>query len=170
MIHRSRSTSSCGWLGLVLILCLASQAAAAGPAMTTLQLKELSKGSTFAFIDNAPKSTQKGEPSASVGDELVFSNPLTSMSGRKLGHLYMHCTAVLPSHLANKATYSCGGAVALADGTMTVQVLLRSGNIGSGKTVYATVTGGTGAFANMRGVVVSRQTASGANDTVTLVS
>jgi hypothetical protein len=52
---------------------------------------------------------------------------------------------------------------------MTVQVLLGAMNIGSGKTVYGTVTGGTGAFANLHGVVVSKQTRTGADDTVRLV-
>jgi hypothetical protein len=160
----------------VVAAALIGSASASPQAATTrtLTFKELAKGSTFAFIDNAPKSKGQGEPSASVGDVLTFTNPLVDAAGKRLGRLYMHCTAVVAARRADKATYGCEGAIALRDGTMTVQSLLGAANIGAGRTVTATVTGGTDAYANARGVVVSKQNKSGAkfssNDTVTLVN
>lgn len=140
-------------------------AGASAQAPATLSFKELSKGSTFAFVDNAPKSTAKGEPTASIGDLLVFTNPLVDTAGKRIGRLYFHCTAVVAARYANKATYACEGAVALGGGTLTTQVLLRSADIGA--TATGTVTGGTGVYANARGVVVSKTTRTGADDTIT---
>jgi hypothetical protein len=145
-------------------LVFGSSASAQAP--TTLRFKELSKGSTFAFVDNAPKSKAKGEPSASVGDLLVFTNPLVDAAGKRIGSLYVHCTAVVAARQANEATYGCEGSVGLRGGTLTIQVLLGPSNIDA--TVTATVTGGTGVYANARGVAVSKTTKTGADDTVTL--
>jgi hypothetical protein len=145
-------------------LVFGSSASAQAP--TTLSFKELSKGSTFAFVDNAPKSKAKGEPSASVGDVLVFTNPLVDAAGKRIGSLYVHCTAVVAARQANKATYGCEGAVGLRGGTLTIQLLLGPSNID--KTATPTVTGGTGVYANARGTIVSKTTKTGADDTVTL--
>jgi hypothetical protein len=57
------------------------------------------------------------------------------------------------------------GVAALRDGTLTFQFSL----IPTASTTTAAVTGGTGAYANARGVVVSKGTKAGADDTVTLV-
>jgi hypothetical protein len=159
---------------IVLILVAAGAAtvafafgsSASAQAPTTLSFKELSKGSTFAFVDNAPKSKAKGEPSASVGDVLVFTNPLVDAGGKRVGRLYVHCTAVVAARRANQATYGCEGAVGLRGGALTIQFLLGSSNID--RTVTATVTGGSGVYANARGVIVSKTTKTGADDTVTL--
>ena len=145
-------------------LVLGSSASAQAP--TTLSFKELSKGSTFAFVDNAPKSKAKGEPSASVGDVLVFTNPLVDTAGKRIGSLYVHCTAVVAAPQANKATYGCEGAFGLRGGRLTIQLLLGPSDIGA--TVTAMVTGGSGVYANARGVIVSKTTKTGADDTLTL--
>jgi hypothetical protein len=152
-------------LAAVAVLVPRSSASAQGP--TTLTFKELSKGSTFAFVDNAPKSTAKGEPSASLGDVLVFTNPLVDLGGKRIGRLDMHCTAVVAALKANRATYACEGVVGLGRNTLTIQARLGASSIGG--TVHATVTGGTGAYANARGVVVSRTTKTGADDTISLL-
>ena len=157
-------------LGLVAVaaigcaLVLGSAASAQGP--TALAFKELSKGSTFAFVDQAPLSKGKGEPSASAGDLIVFTNPLVDATGKRLGRLYMHCTAVVAARRADNASYACEGVVMLGGGTLSIQTFLAH----AGATVHGTVTGGTGAYANARGTLHSRPTKTGADDTVTLAA
>jgi hypothetical protein len=144
-------------------LALGSAASAQGPA--TLTFKELNKGSTFAFIDSAPMSTAKGEPSASLGDRLVFTNPLVSASGKHVGRLYLHCTAVVAAP-ANKAAFACDGVLLIGAGSLSVVAFLAH----EGVTVHGIITGGTGSYANARGTLISKPTKSGADDTVTLVA
>lgn len=145
-------------------LILGSTAAAQAPS--TLTFKELNKGSTFSFVDNAPLSKAKGEPSASLGDLIVFTNPLVNAGGKHIGRLYAHCTAVAAAAQANKAAFACEAIMTLGGGTLTVQAFLPN----AGATVHGTVTGGTGSYANARGVLDSRPTKTGANDTITFVS
>jgi hypothetical protein len=145
-------------------LVLGSSASAQGP--TTLTFKELNKGSTFEFVDNAPLSKAKGEPSASAGDLIVFTNPLTDSVGKRVGRLYMHCTAVVAARQANKAAFACEGVVVIGRGTLAVQALLAH----AGATVHGAVTGGTGPYANVRGTLNSQPTKTGADDTITLVA
>ena len=116
------------------------------------------------FVDNAPASKTKGEPAASAGDVIVFTNPLVN-GGRRIGRLYMHCTAVVAAPAANKASFGCEGVVGLGEGTLTIQVFLPH----AGATVHGAVTGGTGTYANARGTLVSRHTKTGADDTISLV-
>ena len=148
-----------GACGLVLV----SSASAQG---STLTFKELNSGSTFAFVDSAPMSKSKGEPSASLGDRIVFTNPLTDDAGTRIGRLYSHCTAVVAAPQANRASFACEAVVVLRGGTLTIQALLSH----AGATVHGTVTGGTGTYANARGTLVSRPTKSGADDSITLVA
>jgi len=148
----------------VCALVLVSSASAKGPK--TLTLKELDKGSTFAFVDNAPTSKAKGEPSASIGDAIVFTNPLTDGAGKRVGRLYVHCTAVVAARQANKAAFTCEGIMVLGGGTLSVQAFLPN----AGATVHGSVTGGTGVYANARGTLVSSPTKVGADDTITLVA
>jgi len=132
----------------------------------TLTFKELDRGSTIAFVDNAPTSNAKGEPSASIGDAIVFTNPLTDRAGKRVGRLFAHCTAVVAARQANKAAFTCEGIMVVDGGTLYVQAFLSK----AGATVHGTVTGGTGAYANARGTLVSRPTKAGADDTITLVA
>jgi hypothetical protein len=148
----------------VCALVLGSSASAQGAK--TLTFKELDKGSTFAFVDNAPTSKAKGEPAASIGDAIVFANPLTDGAGKHIGRLYVHCTAVVAAPQAKNAAFSCEGIMVVAGGTLSVQVFLPK----AGAKVHGTVTGGTGAYANARGTLVSRPTKAGADDTITLVA
>jgi Allene oxide cyclase barrel like domain len=145
-------------------LVLGSSASAQGAK--TLTFKELDRGATFAFVDNAPTSKAKGEPSASIGDAIVFTNPLTDRAGKRVGRLFVHCTAVVAARQANKAAFSCEGIMVVDGGTLSVQAFLPK----AGATVHGAVTGGTGTYANARGTLVSRPTKAGADDTITLVA
>ena len=161
----SRFARGAVWLAIgVCALVLGSSAWAQGPM--TLTFKELDKGSTFAFVDNAPRSKAKGEPSASIGDAIVFTNPLSDGAGKRVGRLYVHCTAVAAAPQANKAAFTCEGVMVVDGGTLFVQAFLPH----AGATVHGSVTGGTGAYANARGTLVSRPTKAGADDTITLVA
>ena len=156
-----------GAVGLAISVCalvLVSSASAQGPK--TLTFKELDKGSTFAFVDNAPTSKAKGEPSASIGDAIAFTNPLADGAGKRVGRLYAHCTAVVAARQANKAAFTCEGMMVVDGGTLTIQAFLPN----AGATVHGTVNGGSGAYANARGTLVSRPTKAGADDTITLVA
>ena len=133
---------------------------------TTLTFKELTKGSTFVFVDNAPASKTKGEPAASAGDVIVFTNPLVDATGKRIGRLYIHCTAVVAARLAAKAPYACEGVVVLGGGTLSIQAFLAH----AGATVHGAVTGGTGTYANARGTLLSKPTKAGADDTITLAA
>jgi hypothetical protein len=149
---------------VICALVLGPAASARGAAPLTF--KELNKGSTFAFVDSAPMSKPKGEPSASLGDRIVFTNPLADAGGTRIGRLYLHCTAVVAARQANKASFACEGVIALRGGTLAVQALLPH----AGATVHGAVLGGTGAYANARGTLVSRPTKTGADDTITLAA
>jgi len=140
--------------------------AASAQGSTTLAFKELNKGSTFDFVDQAPLSTRKGEPSASAGDRIVFTNPLADATGKRIGRLYIHCTAVIAARLAPKAPYACEGVVVLGGGTLSIQAFLPH----AGATVHGAVTGGTGTYANARGTFLSKPTKTGADDTITLAA
>ena len=144
-------------------LVLGSAASAQGP--TTLTFKELSKGSTFDFVDQAPMSKGKGEPSASAGDLIVFTNPLADLGGKSIGRMYVHCTAVVAARRADNAPFVCEGVVSLTGGTLSIQALLAH----AGATVHGAVTGGTGTYANARGTLHSQPTKTGADDTISLV-
>jgi hypothetical protein len=157
-------------LGLVVLAAAAcafafgSAASAQGP--TTLTFKELNKGSTFDFVDQAPLSKSKGEPSASAGDLIVFTNPLVDATGKHVGRLFVHCTAVVAAARADKAAFACEGVVTMGGGTLSIQTFLAH----AGATVHGVVTGGTGSYANARGTLHSQPTKTGADDMITLAA
>ena len=157
-------------LGLVALaavgVSLVPVAAASVQGPANLTFKELAKGSTFAFVDSVPLSKAKGEPTASLGDRIVFTNLLVDTAGRRVGRLYSHCTAVVAARAASSATFACEAFIVLRSGTLTVQALLAH----AGATVNGTVTGGTGTYANARGVLRSTPTKSGADDVITFAA
>lgn len=156
-----------GGVSLAIGVCaLVLGSGASAQSTKTLTFKELDQGSAFAFVDNAPTSNAKGEPSASMGDAIVFTNPLTDRAGKRVGRPYVHCTAVVAARQANKAAFTCDGIMVVDGGTISIQAFLAK----AGATVHGTVTGGTGAYANARGTLVSRPTKAGADDTITLVA
>jgi hypothetical protein len=144
-------------------LVLGSSASAQSP--TTLTFKELNKGSTFGYIDDTPISKAKGEPSASLGDQIVFTNPVADTAGKRTGRLYAHCTVVVAAQRASNASFACDAMMIVPGGMLSVQAFLPH----DGATVHGTVTGGTGVYANARGTLVSRPTKTGDIDTFTLV-
>jgi hypothetical protein len=132
-----------------------------GQRLRTLTLKELDKGSTFTHIRN----TKSSSPQANLqGDVLAFTNPLADGSGKIVGTLHAACTTTTGAKNFIHSTITCFGTLVLRDGTLTVQVVTSPGANGS----TGAVTGGTGAYANTRGVLVSTHVDGGSKDTVTL--
>ena len=76
------------------------------------------------------------------------------------------CATTVGARNFPKSVITCHGSVVLRDGTMTWQGAFKVG----GSTSTSAITGGTGAYANARGVVVSKQDRGGTHDTITLVS
>ena len=147
-------------LALVLALGAAAPAAAQAPTKT-ITFKETDKGSKFAFIDNPPRS-KRHRPS--LGDTLVFSEPLVSSSGARRGTLRVTCTITGTSTKSTPAI--CYGVFGLKEGNL--DALVSTSNLDSNATT-GSIIGGTGAYAGARGTFRSTSTKTGSNDTVTLL-
>jgi hypothetical protein len=149
-----------------LLSCLAALAftSSAAAAATTIHFKEPEKGSTFAFIDNAPKTKRKhGFPAKiSAGDELVFTNPLEA-EGKKIGHLQAVCIATGNGKFQT-AGFNCNGTfVFTGKGTLIAAATL------AGNKTEGAITGGTGTYAGARGTFVSKEGKGASKVTVTLL-
>lgn len=164
-----RTTRSLGRLAAVvgLVGCFAALvfAGTAAAATTTLTFKEPEKGSTFAFVDNAPTSQKKhGFPTKfSAGDELIFTNPLEA-EGKLVGKIRVTCTATQNAsskHLA-AAGFICSGIAKIPGGTLVFAAELSEGN------TEGAITGGSGKYAGARGSFVSKEGKSSSTTTVTL--
>jgi hypothetical protein len=150
-----------------LLVAVAVPASAQAPATQTLSWNEVDKGSTFNFIDNAPKSPRRhGQPTrVSVGDEFLFTTPLHDASGRPIGRLRATCF-ITKAGSANDPQSDCLGVFSLSNGQLWASATTSP----SGAPTTGAILAGTGAYANMHGTFVSRDTKSGAADTVTLVA
>jgi hypothetical protein len=137
-----------------------TDAAEESAATGTLTFKELDKGSTFTHIRN---TTEKLHNSNLPGDEIVFTSPVTDLSGTRIGKTHTACITTLGARNFLNSTIICTGVAALRDGTLSVQLIGRPAD----PTLTGAVTGGTGAYANARGVVVSTETKTGSTDTIT---
>jgi hypothetical protein len=107
------------------------------------------------------------EGAAQLGRALAHrrERPLVDAAGTRIGRVQWACTTTVGARDFRKSTATCHGVAALRDGTLTFQFSLSP----TASTTTAAVTGGTGAYANARGVVFSKGTKAGADDTVTLV-
>jgi hypothetical protein len=150
--------------GAALAVAAAVPASAQAPAAQTLTFKEVDKGSTFAFVDNPPKSPRRhGQPTrVSPGDLFVFAEPLQDTAGRPFGRLRVTCF-ITKAGTAATPHGDCLGVFSLPTGQ-----LWASASIGATTTTGA-ILAGTGAYANMHGTFVSKDTKTGADDTVSLV-
>ncbi|MDP9345123.1 MAG: dirigent protein [Actinomycetota bacterium] len=111
---------------------------------------------------NAPKAPR---PASLQGDVFAFTNPLTDDAGARVGTLHAHCVTTVGARDFRRSTLTCTVTLHLRDGDLMGQTDLRP----MSDTVTGAVTGGTGAYANARGVVVSKAGRSGSTDTITLV-
>ena len=152
---------------LLVVPALAAGAIASGSssaqdqAPRTLQLTELQKGATFKHIRNTKTGSRRAN---SAGDVIVFTSRLADPSGKVVGKLSAACATTTGARNFVKSVITCNGSVALADGTMTWQADVHP----AAATTTGAVTGGTGAYANARGVFDSELGPNGAVDTITL--
>jgi hypothetical protein len=139
------------------------------PGARTVSLFETDTGSTFALVDNAPKSPVANPESRrfrfSMGDKLLFGNPvLDQRGGNRLGVIYGEGTVMRGRSFAN-AVLLVTVTFAFSDGSQISGV----GTFTPGKTARVSITGGTGAYEGARGTIVSQEVQGGSQDTLTLL-
>ncbi len=148
-------------IGQMLIWTAVSVASADAPAATPLTFKELEKGSTFKHVRN---TKTKNPRSNLMGDLIVFTNPLADSTGKVVGRQHVQCVTTVGASNFMKSKLTCAGVMVLAQGTLTLQAISSPGVA----TTNGAVTGGSGVYANARGVFTSVEGRSGVTDTITL--
>jgi hypothetical protein len=123
------------------------------PGARTVSLFETDTGSTFALVDNAPKSPVANPESRrfrfSMGDKLLFGNPvLDQRGGNRLGVIYGEGTVMRGRSFAN-AVLLVTVTFAFSDGSQ--------------------ISGVGGAYEGARGTIVSQEVQGGSQDTLTLL-
>ena len=145
---------------------LAAGGSAQAPGTRTLTFRETDRGSTFAAVDNPPRSrSRRGFPTRfSAGDTLAFSQPLIQGSGPATGTLHATCTATTGrAQRFERVVFECHGTTTLPNGTITLEGAVRFGD----EHAIIAVTGGTGAYTGARGTFTSAGNPS--TDTFTLL-
>lgn len=158
-----RSLTVSAVLGLSLLAFVFTGAAFAAPR--TIQFEEVEKDSTFAFVDNAPKSElHHGVPSTiSAGDQISISTPLYK-GANKIGRLATTCTATVTAKSFDNAGFLCLGTFNLGKNTLVASAMIsRNGG------TEGAIIGGTGTFAGARGTFVSKEGGGRSKVTVTLL-
>jgi hypothetical protein len=142
--------------GLAACCCLlalfVSTASAIAPV--TLEFREPEKGVTYAYIDQAPKTTfsKHGQPALiSAGDEEAITIPVLE-GGQKIGHLQATCTATKTSKDFVAASFQCFGTYVLRGGTLVATTTFSKGSTNEGA-----ILGGTGTYANARGTFTTTE-------------
>jgi hypothetical protein len=151
MHHAFRHTSVLAVAALVLaavVASLVSGASAQNPPTGTLTFKTLDKGSTFKHVRNTKPSSRQAN---ATGDVIVFTNPLADGSRNVVGTLYAVCTTTKGARSYVRSTTTCTGVIDLRNGTLTLQANSKPGV----PTTTGAVTGGTGPYANTRGVFIA---------------
>ena len=87
-----------------------------------------------------------GEPGPSMGDQIVAHDVLVDKSGKQVGHDGVSCIFTDPN---GGPEAECTGTFALADGQIATQFLNTPPAV-----KHFAVTGGTGAYRNVRGEAV----------------
>jgi hypothetical protein len=147
---------------LAAVLILRSSASAQDPGTRTITLRETERGGTFAHIRN----TEGASPRSNLaGDVIVFANPVVDAAGKRIGKTSVSCITTTGSRNFMKSALTCSGVTELADGSLMMQAIITP----DARTTSGAVTGGTGAYANARGVFTSTDGRSGSQTTITLV-
>ncbi|MGH2901529.1 MAG: hypothetical protein ACRDMZ_22830, partial [Solirubrobacteraceae bacterium] len=134
-----------------------SPASAQDAAPTVLKLTELEKGSTFKHVRNTRGASRR---SNLLGDLIVFANPLADAAGRPVGRLHIQCVTTTGAANFLRSKVTCNGVMVLVNGTLTLQAIVGPGS----PTTTAAITGGTGVYANARGVLIYRERKDGGSD------
>jgi allene oxide cyclase-like protein len=155
-------------------IALASAAAVAAAAIGLPSATARTAGPrTFTLVEHAgglsavdlPPIAASATAPPSRGDMVVFNKPLTTPGGRRAGTLHAVCTVTQPHRSIETAMFQCDGTYVLSRGQLTFSTAAR---IGSAPKLTVAVTGGTGAYADARGVIVSTEEGDTATDTFRL--
>ena len=162
-----RSTRTAAALAVLLgllaaLLVLRSSVSAQDPGPRTLTLRETERGGTFAHIRNTKGASQR---SNRAGDVIVFTNPIVDAAGKRIGKTSVSCVTTTGARNFMRSAMTCHGVTELPDGSLTMQAIVAP----NAPTTIGAVTGGTGAYANARGVFSSSEGESGSQTTITLV-
>jgi len=142
-------------------LMLGAGASAEAPATTTLNLKELEKGSTFTHIRNTESAPRNAN---TQGDIFGFTYRVAEGSGAVVGKLSVSCITTTGAKNFTNSVLTCTGILDLPAGTLTI-----AANSSPGKRITTgAVTGGTGTYAYASGVFVSKEVKGGSLDTITI--
>jgi hypothetical protein len=163
-----RSTRTAAVLAVLLgllaaTLVLRSSASAQDPGTRTLTLLETERGGTFAHIRNTKGASRR---SNLAGDVIVFTNPIVDAAGKRIGRTSVSCVTTTGSRNFTKSALTCHGVSELRDGSLMMQAITSP----TQPVTSGAVTGGTGAYANARGVFTSSEGESGSQTTITLVN
>ena len=144
-------------------LMLRSSASAQSPGTRTITLQETERGATFTHIRNTKDASRR---SNLAGDVIVFANPIVDAAGKRIGKTSVSCVTTTGSRNFMKSALTCHGITKLADGSLMMQAIVTP----NAPTTNGAVTGGTGAYANARGVFTNKDGNSGSQTTITLVN
>lgn len=161
-----RSTRTLAALAVLLGLLtafLVLHTGASAQGTRTLTLREAERGATFAHIRNTKGASRR---SNLAGDVIVFTNPVVDAAGKRIGKTSVSCVTTTGARNFMKSKLTCHGVTELPDGSLMLQAIVTPNN----PTTNGAVTGGTGAYANARGVFASREGKSGSQTTITLVN
>ncbi|MEA2330837.1 MAG: hypothetical protein QOH58_975 [Thermoleophilaceae bacterium] len=158
---KRRAAVTAALASAALAAALAGSASASHPGSQTLTFVERNNQGTFRYIDIAPRSTRRGEPSVSVGDMFVGTNPLYDAANRQReGKLFFKCTAVLGARRFARSVFLCEATARLSNGTLAVSAVLNGDASPAGP-----VIGGTGAYEGASGSFASDERRRTAVDT-----
>ena len=132
--------------GVVTGVAVAQSAPTSPQVVSKRTLVFTEKQTASRFIDVAPKA--KNEFDLSLGDQFLFSGQLLR-HGDVRGGIGAHCIVVGKK----PPTAVCEGVARLPGGQITLQT--RSQFTGNEAPTTIAITGGTGAFSNARGYMVS---------------
>ena len=150
-----------GLAAVLVWIAVGSDASDDDPPGRTLRFSERSEALLITTSTGAESAT-------SQGDVVAFTTPLHAPAGERVGRLYWTCITTVGARTFERSTNTCNGAFGLRDGTLTFQFNLTPTAHRTG-TITGAITGGTGAYANARGVVLSESTETGRDDTISLV-
>ena len=161
-MHRSHVFGVLALAALTVVVAIAVPAGAQSP--TTLTFRELEKGSTFHIVDVPPRAKGERTPPG-VGDNLIFTNPLTKSATNGAGRLHADCRVTQARKKLESVVMLCDAAYAFKNGTIYVSALIKLG----GTRTLGPVVGGTGAYAGARGRFESIEDRGGSTTTITLL-
>jgi hypothetical protein len=122
----------------------------AGPACGSFTLERTLGSMTFVDL---------GAEGKSPGDQRVIRNTLADQDGNEVGAIHIISTFLSGEGPEGEDLLLANGVVELTTGTLSVATLLTvpaaDQSPGPGKPNHSSVTGGTGAFANATGVMIT---------------